>query len=365
MVKNNKGSLVIYGCLAILLLVCASIVDVFAQKPGKNQGPPPVPVRAAAVKLEEVSDQIVLIGTAKPLAQSTVASEVSGIVEFFPLKEGDFVKKGELLARLKSAYLELRLKGLYAARDSILANLKKAEKDLSRLARLKESKSVAEKNYDNAYYDVEALSKTLLQHEADIEQLKYDIQQKEVRAPFSGFIAKEHTQVGEWINPGGPVVTLLNMSKVQITVDVPERYATSLSRKETVRIVIASVSSHPFAGDISTILPEGDPNSRTFPVRIRVDNPGFKIKSGMEAVVTFNLQGKQKALLVPKDAIVISGNDRLVFTVAGDHVLPLGVKILGYYGGHVAVAGNLKAGDLVVTRGNERLRPGQTVQIQK
>lgn len=349
----------------MMLLICASGVDSFAQKPAKNQGPPPVPVRVAMVKSEAVSDQIVLIGTAKPLAQSTVASEVSGVVEFFPLQEGNFVKKGELLTRLKSTYIELRLKGLYAARDNIQANLNKAEKELSRLARLKESKSVAEKNYDNAFYDVEALSKTLLQREVEIEQLKYEIQQKEVRAPFSGFIAKEHTQVGEWINPGGPVVTLLNLSEMQITVDVPERYATTLSRKDQVQIVITSISSQPFAGRISAMLPEGDPTSRTIPFRIRVKNPGFKIKSGMEAVVTFNLQGKKEALLVPKDAVVIAGNDRLVFTVAGGRVLPSGVKILGYYGGQVAVAGNLKPGDLVVIRGNERLRPGQTVQIQK
>lgn len=364
-VKNNLIKLFVKCLLICLLMPYPGSAISFAQGKGQQQGPPPVPVRVAAVERQKVSDQISLIGTAEAVAESTVASEVSGVVEYFPLKEGDFVKRNDLLVRLNATYLKLRLKGMHAARDSIQANLEKAEKELSRLAELKKTRSIAEKNYDNAYYDVQALSKTLLQREVEIEQLEYDIRQKEVRAPFSGFIAKEHTQVGEWINPGGPVVTLLNLSKIQITVDVPERYAVTLSRKELVRIVVGSVSAQPINGVISAILPKGDSNSRTFPVRIRLDNPGYKIKSGMESLVTFNLQDQKDALLVPKDAIVTSGNDRLVFMVADGRVIPAGVKILGYYQGNVAIAGNLKAGDLVVTRGNERLRPGQPVQIQK
>lgn len=364
-VKSNLMTLLVKYLLITLLVPYAGGAISFAQDKRQQQGPPPVPVRVAVVERQKVSDQISLIGTAEAVAESTVASEVSGVVEYFPLKEGDFVKQDDLLVRLKSTYLKLRLKGMHAARDSIQANLEKAEKELSRFAELKKTRSIAEKNYDNAYYDVQALSKTLLQREAEIEQLEYDIRQKEVRAPFSGFIAKEHTQVGEWINPGGPVVTLLNLSKIQITVDVPERYAVTLSKKELVRIVVGSVSTQPITGGISAILPKGDSNSRTFPVRIRLDNPGYKIKSGMESLVTFNLRDQKDALLVPKDAIVTSGNDRLVYMVADGRVIPAGVKILGYYDGNVAIAGNLKAGDQVVTRGNERLRPGQPVQIQK
>lgn len=83
----------------------------------------------------------------------------------------------------------------------------------------------------------------------------------------------------------------------------------------------------------------------------------------MEAMVTFNLSAKKNALLLPKDAIVTAGNDKLVFMVVDGKVAPVNVEVLGYYDGNVAVAGNLTPGAKVVVRGNERLRPGQAVIV--
>ena len=266
---------------------------------------------------------------------------------------------------MKSTYLELQLKGLRASRDSIEANRENAEKEMTRLGELRRSKSIAETQYDNALYNHRALSKRLLQSEAEIEQLEYEIRQKNVLAPFAGFVSKEHTQVGQWVPAGGPVATLLDLSRIHVTVDVPERYAVTLSNRSEVSVVINSISNGRIRGTVSAVLPQGDPASRTFPIRIRLDNPRFKIKSGMEALATFNLQEKKKAFLVPKDAVVTAGNDRLVFSVVAGRAAPAGVRILGYYDGEVAVAGGLKPGDTVVVRGNERLRPGQPVTVQE
>jgi len=359
----EKGFVKYFFTSLILLYCWASISPAADGAP--RQGPPAVPVQVAEVTEKMVSEQISLIGTAEAVAESMVAAEVAGIVEYFPVREGDFVKKGALLARLKSTYLELRLKGALASRDSIKANLENAEKELVRLSELKRSKSIAETTYDNALYTYRSLSKKLLQSEAEIEQLEYEIRQHEVVAPFSGYISKEHTQVGEWINSGGPVTTLMDLSEIRITVDVPERHAVTLSGGSRVKVEIKSVSDNSVSARVSTILPQGDPASRTFPVRIRLANPGNKVKSGMEAVVTFNLREKKQALLVPKDAVVTAGNSRLVFTVMGGKALPVPINVLGYYDGDVALAGDIKAGDVVVTRGNERLRPGQAVQVLK
>ena len=84
----------------------------------------------------------------------------------------------------------------------------------------------------------------------------------------------------------------------------------------------------------------------------------------MEAVVTFNLKGKREVLLVPKDAIVGFGDAQKVFTVVDGRAKPIMVKVLGYYGNNVAVVGDLKPGESVVIRGNERLRPGQDLIVQ-
>ena len=361
---NFKASFLRY-LLITLAAFSISAPTLPAQENGQKKGPLPVPVRVAEVKKKMVSNQISLVGTTEAISTSTVATEVPGVVEYFPVKEGDFVKKGELLVRLRSTELQLRLKGTIAARETTKANLQNAEKELSRLRKLKETNSIAETRLDVAYFAHRALSHKLLQKEAEIEQLEYNIKQKKGSAPFSGFVSKEHTQVGEWIKEGGPVITLLDLDQIRITVDVPERYAVMLNPEAKVKVMVKSISNDLFLGRIYALLPQADQHSRTFPVKINLVNPGFKIKSGMEAMVTFNLANKKNALLIPKDAIVTAGENRLIFVVVDGKAVPVPVNILGYYDGDVAVVGNLKPGAQVVIRGNERLRPGQVVTVLK
>jgi len=330
---------------------------------GGRKGPPPVPVRVASVEKRTVSDQISLIGTTEAIAISTIAAEFSGVVEAFSVKAGDFVKKGQLLASLKNEEMRLRLKSYMAERERVRANLDNAEKDLKRLKKLHEANSISETKYDVALYARLALSKAFLKSQAEIEMGEYQIANKKVFAPFSGFVTEEHTQVGEWIKSGGPVVTLMDMAQVLITVDVPERFAVKISPSSPVRVLIKNVSATRLSGDIYAMLFQGNAVARTLPVQVRVENPDFKIRAGMEAQVTFNLAGTREAVLIPKDAVVTAGNNRMVYAVIDGKAVPVGIDILGYYAGDVAVSGNLTPGMVVVTRGNERLRPGQAVAI--
>ncbi len=359
-------------------IVCATLVALFSlslmsgmlhgQDTGtKAQGPPPVPVQVAPVIQDTVSEQITLVGTTEAIARSMVAAEVSGLVEDFPVREGDFVKKGQVLVRLRATDVLIRLKAATATKDKVRAKLVFAEKELARYRELKDTDSIAARKYDEALYSQQSLEQELLGAEAQIELLKDELQKKTVLAPFAGYVAKEHTQVGELLPVGGPreVVTLVDLGQIRITVDVPERYAVKLVTQSPVRVLVASLSDEPFIAKISAILPEGDPNARTFPVRVTLPNPDFKIKSGMEVRATFDLGTKKNALLVPKDAIVTAGANRLVFVVASDVVQPVPVTVTGYYDGNVAVEGAINPGDRVVIRGNERLRPGQPVEILK
>jgi RND family efflux transporter MFP subunit len=337
--------------------------SVLAAEKERQKGPPPKNVRVARVEEKTVSEQITLIGTTQAVAESTVAAEISGIVEAFPVNEGDFVKKGEMLARLRDTDLKLRLKAMIAGREKIRANLLNAEKELKRHSKLKDANSIAASKYDEALYSQRALSQEFRRSQADIEHLQYQIAQKQVLAPFDGFIALEHTEVGQWINAGGPVVVMIDLTRIRITVDVPERYAVMLKPKTRVKLRIRNVSNDFINGQIDAILPQGNAAARTFPLKILTENPDFKIFAGMEAAVTFDLATKKSALLVPKDAVVPDGNSWLVYRVEEETAMPLNVDVKGYYDGSVAVAGRLEPGDHVVIRGNERLRPGQKVQI--
>lgn len=355
--------MICWGFIALFFLL-ARPNDPVAAGPKSQGGAQGQPVQVATVEHKQVSKQISLIGTTEAVAKSTVAAEVPGIVEQCPAKEGDFVEKGQLLAKLRTTYFNLRLKGARAARKRVLANLKSAEKELVRVSKLRETNSIAEKAYDEALYSHRGLTQELLQNEAGIEQLVYEISQAVITAPFSGHVSHEHTQVGQWLAKGGAVVTLIDLGQILVTVDVPERYAVKLHPKGTADVTIRSLSEESLSSNPYVILPEGNSAARTIPVNVRVNNPGYRIRSGMEAQVRFSLDDIRMVYLVPKDAIVTSGDKRTVFSLKDSQAVPVTVNIQGYYGGHVAIEGNLKPGDQVVVRGNERLRPGQAVVVQ-
>jgi len=354
------------AALFLTILNPIMITGALSGSPGKDDKKPDqqlTPVRVSTVEKKTVSDQISLIGTTEAASESTVASEVSGIVENFPAKEGDFVKKGQLIVKLSAEETALRIKGARAQRDKIRESLLFAEKELGRFTKLKESNSIASNKYDEILYNYNALTQELKRSEAEIDSLLYEQKRKQVFAPISGFVAKEHTEVGEWVNAGGPVVTIVDLGRIKINVDVPERYAVMLSSGSDVKVSIKSLPGRQLAGKVQSVLPSGNPGSRTYPVRIFIPNPGSKIKSGMEAAVLFSLDGGKSALLVQKDAVVPAGDNRMVFTVKDGKAFPVMVKVLGYYDGNAAVEGDLKPGDKVVIRGNERLRPGQPVMV--
>lgn len=350
--------------LVILVVLFGRATLSFAGTPGeRTQGPPPSPVRVASVVEEMVSEQLSLVGSTEPKIRSIIAAEVKGLVTSLPVEEGDFVKKGAALVRLRSTDLNIRLRGAIAAKKEAEARFRFAETELARSEKLKNTNSIAAKRYDEVLYDFQALKEQVARCDTQIEELKEQIRKKTVTAPFSGFLARKHTEVGEWISEGGKVVTMVDPSLIRVLIDMPERYIRYIGEGDTVRVVIGASRREPFSGTISAILPEGNPDSRTFPVRIDIPNPDFTLKSGMEAIAAFNLGKKRKMILVPKDAIVTADGKRLVFVVNDGIVRQVNIKTTGAYGTRMAVRGSLKAGDSLVVRGNERLEPGQPVLV--
>jgi RND family efflux transporter MFP subunit len=352
----------IFLFMLVMMLLVPSVI-VFSQQENKPDGPPPASVRVADVEMKMASRQIELVGTTNPVTESRVATEIAGIVDSFPIREGDFVSKGQILLRLRDKRLKLSLNGAIATRERIRANLEEAKKELDRMEKLKATQSVAERRYDAAYFLYQALSQELNKSTSDIELLEYEISRKNVLAPFSGFVAGKHAEVGEWVVAGGSVVDLIDLSIIEVVVDVPERFFVNLEPGNEVFVTVKSLFREPIQEKIQAIFPKGDPSARTFTVKIAMNNPDMKIKGGMEAHATFNIMEDQESLVVHKDAVVIAGKERLVFAVRNGFATPVPIVILGYFENSVAVEGDLKPGDKVVIRGNERLRPGQPVKV--
>ena len=327
------------------------------------QGPPPTPVVVSPVLQRQVRESVVLVGTATPRVRSLFASEVEGLVEELYVDEGDAVKEGQVLAKLGSSALKIQLEVARAARNEARERYLQAKAELERSVKLRRSKSIPEKKFLDDRFEAMAWEKRVRQREAQISRLRDQLAKKTIIAPFSGFVAKKHTEVGQWVEQGGGIVTLIDLGYVHVVVQVPERYVDKIRVGDRASVSLDALGNKRFSGKIIAIIPEGDREARTFPVKVKIKNKNFRIKSGMLSHVTFSLGKPYPALLVPKDALVTRDNQKFVFMVQSDIVKLVRLDVKGYHEGMAEVSGELKPGLLVVIRGNERLRDGQKVLV--
>lgn len=220
----------------------------------------------------------------------------------------------------------------------------------------------------------------LKQAEAKVEtargellRIQDEIEKRTVRAPFDGYVVAKYTEVGQWLSTSSPVFEIVELKEVEVQVMVPERHITQVRQGMTVSARVEALGDQIFTGKVTKIVRQADTKSRLFPVMIRVPNPTDannrpNLQAGMFAVARLPLGARHVAKLVPKDALVLQAGKSVVFVVEqngnGSKVVSLPVKPGSAHDELVEVEGNLKPGQQVVVRGNERLADGQSVQLE-
>ncbi len=350
--------------LSGLLLAMAGWLGCSEQQAAQPpKGRPPTPVKVVTVSNKVVQRSVSLVGTAEPRKRSLVASEVAGLVKAFPVKEGRFVSKGQLLASLRTDTLEIRLDSVVASQREAKTRYEQAKKDLERVQALFAKELVTQKEMDDAVAQESALEKRLSQLEAEIRLVEEQLSKSTIMAPFAGWITKEHTQIGQWVEEGGPVVELVDLSHVEVKVPLPEEFVRNVSAGDGVVAEFDGLPGVEIQGKVFSVVAQADPVSRTFPVKVELVNPDLHIKSGMVARVSLNVGEPYAAVVIPKDALVLKGGKEFVFIVNEGAVTQIPVKPLTHFDELVEVDGPVKEGMQVVVSGNERLLPGQSVRI--
>ena len=181
-------------------------------------------------------------------------------------------------------------------------------------------------------------------------------------APFSGVVVSERCEVGEWVGRGDPVSELASLHDLEVRVEVPERYFAELEKGAEASVRFEALNGHEIVGKVEAIVPSANPQARTFPLKVRIKNAEGRIGAGMLARVALPAGESYRALVVPKDALVVRGRDRMVYRLKDDDTVEMvPVQVGAGAGSWVEIKTGLTAGQKVVTRGNERLMPGQAV----
>ena len=309
-----------------------------------------------------VQKRIELPGTVEAPKSSQVASEVEGLVAKLYAREGQYVKRGAPLVSLKAEHLELELQSATAQHREAEARFALAEQNRDRSEDLFDKEILSRQQLDDARFELEAWRGRVDQLAAEIRRIELDIDRSIVRAPFAGVVASELTELGQWVSKGTPVAELLSPYELEVRVEVPERYFGDFRKGAAVRVKIESIPGYEVSGKVASIVPRASDQSRTFPMRIQVSNEEKRIGAGMLAKVSLSAGDSRQAMLVPKDALITRGPNRFVYILdSGETVKMVPVKTGIGMGSWVEVQGPVDAKSRVITRGNERVRPGQRV----
>jgi RND family efflux transporter MFP subunit len=355
----------------LLFMLCVSLLSAMSgfaaaeEKPNaktqaKPQGPPPALVEVAQIVLGEAEPMVEFVGTVYYSRKSNLAAEVEGVVDQVFFEEGYRVKEGEPLVSLESNILDTVISGTQADYELVLVELEQAQKELKRREPLYEEGSVSESSYDEYFFKSKMLQSRAMSIKASMDRLMLEKKKKKIRAPFDSIVIKKNAEIGEWVKEGGMIAVVADDSIVDIVVNVP---AGMLKYLEAGKKLTVKSDSEKFTGEFFSFVPKGDVATRTFDVKIRLQNTKGLVE-GMEARALVPSSEKREGLKVPRDAVIDQYGQNVIWLAKDSTAKMVPVQIIGYDGMFVGVSGaGLADGDMVVVKGNERLREGQPVRI--
>lgn len=305
-------------------------------------------VNAIVVKPQTISDEIFINGSLLPDEEVDLSFETSGKIVEINFKEGTFVKKGDLLAKVNDKPLQAQL-------HRLTSQVKLAEDRVYRQSKLLQKDAVSQEAYEQVKTDLATLN-------AEIEMVKANIEQTELRAPFDGIIGLRGVSVGAYASPSVVVAKLAKISPIKVEFAVPERYADDVKVGYNVKFSLTGelkqLNAKVYAKE-SMI----DPTTHTLTVRALYDNHGGAALAGRYASVNLEKQRIENAIIVPSEAIVPEmGVDKLFLYKSGK-AQPVSVVTGIRTDGAVQIVDGLKQGDTVIVSGTLQLRMGLPVVL--
>lgn len=295
-------------------------------------------------------DRIEAVGTGYARESVVISANVTERVKALHFHDGQSVTKGQVLA-------ELSLSEESADLAQARARLKEAELQLERVRQLAERGFATRASLDQRTAERDAAAAT-------VQSIQARIEDRIIRAPFSGIAGLRNVSPGLIVTAGTPLVEISDISTIKLDFTIPEAYLSQVDVGQEVEARVSAFDNEMFSGRITAIDPQVDPVTRAVKVRALIDNPRLKLRPGM--LMTVGIIRKQReALSVPELAIVAEGREKFVYVVNPDGKTVSRTRILTgeRQPGYVEVTAGLQPGDLVVSEGVVKLRDGAPVKI--
>ncbi|MBW4888927.1 efflux RND transporter periplasmic adaptor subunit [Mucilaginibacter sp. HMF5004] len=307
-----------------------------------------VAVQVDTVKSGEFDSNISYTGSFSPNREVIIGSETSGKVIAADIKEGASLKSGQLIAQLDAGLISAQLQSAQASYDRAVNTLNRYQQALSGVTQLQ---------LDNAKTDV-------LTSKAQIDQLKKQIRQFTIVAPFNGIVTSKDFDLGTIVSPGMKMVTLTDISSLKLEINVPEKNISQFKLGQTADINTDIRPGSYLKGKVEVIGSKADA-SHNFAIKMLVPNSDLSLKSGMYGTVVIHNNVISQALTIPRSALIGSSLKPQVYVLENGMAKLRNIQTGDGNETRIKVVSGLKSGELVAAGGLVNLTNGTKVSIVK
>ncbi len=317
------------------------------------------PVVVEQAELRMLSPITWVAGSVVSRNEAQLAAEVTGRL-LKVAEEGVTVVAGATVARIDDVLPKVDVTEAEAAVAREQANLTFLKREMERLQQLAQQNNAALAQLEKTSADHDIATSTLAAAAARLNLARERLARTVIKAPFAGVVATRLKRAGEWVAVGDAVVQLVATSDLEIEATAPLNLRSHLAAGQ--RLVLQSDNGNG-VGRIRAVVPVADSRSRLLTLRIDVVEGAWVV--GQPLRVALPSATPREVLSISRDALILRRGGASLFKVGDDNLAqPVAVETGMAVGDHIEVRGPLQAGDRVVVRGNERLRPGQAVDIK-
>lgn len=366
--KTEKIAYAIITLLAAALAGCNGRDAVQAAKPQQAAG---APVTVAVVASRTMPVELQAIGNVESISTVTIKAQVSGQLVGIHFKEGDFVKKGQLLFTIERPPFEAALRQAEGTLAKDQAQALNSKLDADRYQGLGREGVVSKQQVDAAMAAYNALQATVAADKAAVETAKINLEYTVIYSPINGRTGSIGVKVGNLVkaNDVPILVTINQIEPIYVTFAIPEQQLTELkqySAQKTLKVDAAPQGSNQhFAGRLTFIDNAVDTTTGTIKLKATFANEQRALWPGQFVDVNLTLKSQPNAIVVPTAALQTSQQGTYVYVVNQDLTAqPQPVKVAWTLGDETVLASGVQPGQRVVTDGQLRLTPGTKVDIK-
>jgi RND family efflux transporter MFP subunit len=341
----------------------------------------PMTVETAQVKRADMATQITVVGNLIGAQTVEAVPKVAGRLDAVSVRLGDRVTRGQTLAKIEDREIQEQVKQAQASFDVSAATIRQREADLKlaqtnldRSRNLYERQLIPKQTFDDTDSKYQAAVAQLdLSHaqyeqaKARLDELKINLANTVISSPVSGFVGKRVLDPGAWVTTNSSFISVVDIGIVRLVANVVEKDLRRVTPGLRADVEVDAYPGEKFVGKVAHIAPVLDPSTRTAQIEVEIDNPNYRLKPGMYAKVSFMVDKRENALVIPMVALVDLGGNRGVFmTTASEQGQIASFKKIdvGLMSQDLAeVTSGLAEGDSVVTIGAAALREGDKVLL--